>query len=68
MVARYVEDRHVVLRHDAVTVRRAGEPTEHRALAPGELTGWLDRLEVALSADELGRLLLRVRELDPGSR
>ncbi|TYL45771.1 arylamine N-acetyltransferase [Nocardioides sp. BGMRC 2183] len=64
MVARYLDDRHVVLRHDAVTVRRAGQPTEFRPLAPGEVIGWLDRLEVPLTADELGRLLLRVEELN----
>ena len=63
MVARHLPGRHVVVTHDAVTVRRPGEPTEHRDLAAGELGEWLAVLEVPLAEDERERLLARVTEL-----
>jgi N-hydroxyarylamine O-acetyltransferase len=65
MVARHLPGRHVVVTHDALTVRRPGEPTEHRELADGELGEWLASLEVPLTADEERRLLARVAELRP---
>jgi N-hydroxyarylamine O-acetyltransferase len=40
-----------------VTVRRPGEPTEHRDLADGELQQWVHDLGVPLTADEEARLL-----------
>lgn len=63
MVARFLPDRHVVLTHDAVTIRRPGEPTEHHELADGELDEVLDLLEVPLSGDERARLRTRVAGL-----
>jgi N-hydroxyarylamine O-acetyltransferase len=46
-----------------VTVRRAGEPTEHRDLVEGELEQLLHDLQVPLTADEEARLLDVVAEL-----
>jgi N-hydroxyarylamine O-acetyltransferase len=63
MVARHLPGRHVVVTADAVTVRRPGEPTEHRDLAAGELEQWLAELEVPLTGDERTRLLERVAGL-----
>ena len=60
MVARYLPDRHVVVTHEAVTVRRPGDPTEHHELAAGELEEWLGVLEVPLTDDERVRLRERV--------
>jgi N-hydroxyarylamine O-acetyltransferase len=63
MVARHLPGRHVVVTHEAVTVRRPGEPTEHRDLADGELEEWLTTLDVRLTPDEATRLQQRVAEL-----
>jgi arylamine N-acetyltransferase len=63
MVARHLPGRHVVVTHDAVTVRRPGEPTEHRELASGELAEWLDVLGMPLDDLERRRLLARVSTL-----
>jgi arylamine N-acetyltransferase len=63
MVTRHLPGRHVAVTHEAVTIRRPGEPTEHRELVEGELAEWLAELEVALTADEQARLLKRVSEL-----
>jgi N-hydroxyarylamine O-acetyltransferase len=65
MVTKHVEDRHVALTHETLTVRRPGEPTEHRALRDGELADWLDELGVPLTEDERTRLLVRLAELPP---
>lgn len=63
MVARHLPGEHVVVTHETVTIRRPGEPTEHRELVDGELAEWLARLEVPLTADEETRLQKRVAEL-----
>lgn len=63
MLTRHEEGRHVTVTATTLTVRRPGEPTEHRALVPGELTEWLRALAVPLSADEERRLLARVARL-----
>ncbi len=42
MLARHFEGHHVALTGTTVTVRRPGEPTEHRPLRDGELAHWLD--------------------------
>jgi N-hydroxyarylamine O-acetyltransferase len=63
MVARHLPDRHVVVTHDAVTIRRPGEPTEHHELEDGELDEWLATLEVSLTSEEERRLRGRVDEL-----
>lgn len=63
MVTRHEAGRHVTVTATTLTVRRPGEPTEHRVLAPGELADWLRALDVPLSADEERRLLERVARL-----
>ena len=63
MVTRHEAGRHVAVTATTLTVRRPGEPTEHRALAPGELTDRLRALAVPLTADEERRLLERVARL-----
>jgi len=60
MITKHEKGRHVTVTGSAVTVRRPGEPTEHRELAPGELAAWLRALDVRLSDDEEQRLLARV--------
>jgi arylamine N-acetyltransferase len=57
MVTRHLDGRHLTVTHDAVTVRRAGQPTEHRRLRDGELVDLLDELAVPLTDDEWSRLL-----------
>jgi N-hydroxyarylamine O-acetyltransferase len=57
ILARHAKDRHTTVSTDAVTIRRPGEPTEHRNLRDGELDQLLDELEVPLTADERKRLL-----------
>lgn len=63
MVTRHEEGRHVALTGTTVTVRRPGEPTEHRDLAEGELVTWLRALAVPLTDDEERRLLARLADL-----
>ncbi|WP_460792871.1 arylamine N-acetyltransferase family protein [Nocardioides maradonensis] len=63
MVARYVDNRHVTLTHQAVTIRRAGQPTEHRQIRPDEVGAWLNELAVPLATDERTRLLAKVDQL-----
>jgi len=57
MITKHEDGRHVTVTGTAVTIRRPGEPTEHRDLAAGELTDWLSVLEVSLTADEVSRLV-----------
>jgi N-hydroxyarylamine O-acetyltransferase len=63
MVTRHLDGRHVAVTHETVTVRRPGEPTEHRALRDGELPELLHELDVPLTADEQDALLARVSGL-----
>ncbi len=67
MVTKHLDGRHVAVTHETVTVRRPGEPTQHRALRDGELSELLDELGVPLTADEREALLARVSRL-PSSR
>ena len=48
MVTKHLDGRHVAVTHETVTVRRPGEPTQHRALRDGELSDLLDELGVPL--------------------
>ena len=63
MLTKHLPDRHVTVTHDSLTVRTPGQRTEHRPLREGELDGWLETLEVPLTADENTRLLARLRAL-----
>lgn len=63
MVTRHDEGRHTSLTHGTVTVRRPGQPTEHREIDIDELSDLLHELAVPLSPDEEGRLLARVERL-----
>jgi N-hydroxyarylamine O-acetyltransferase len=65
MLTKHVDDRHVALSHETLTIRRPGRPTEHRGLRDGELAEWLEELAVPLTGDERARLLVRVGELPP---
>jgi N-hydroxyarylamine O-acetyltransferase len=70
MLTRHLPDRHVAVTHETVTVRRPGEPTEHRELADGELESFLGELRVGLTGDETERLLAVVGRLHsrPGTQ
>lgn len=60
MITKHEDGRHVSVTGTTLTVRRPGEPTEHRELADGELVEWLRALAVPLSDDEEQRLLARL--------
>ena len=55
--------RHVSLTHRTVTVRRPGEPTEHREIEVAELRDLMHELAVPLTDEEEARLLGRVEQL-----
>jgi len=57
MLSRHGDGRHTTVSADAVTIRRPGEPTEHRELEDGELEQLLDELAVPLTPEERSRLL-----------
>ena len=63
IVTKLLADRHVSLTHEAVTIRREGEETEHREVDLDEVMAYLDELEVPLTADERSRLRERVAGL-----
>jgi N-hydroxyarylamine O-acetyltransferase len=63
MVTRHQEGRHTSLTHRTVTVRRPGEPTEHRETEVAELSDLLHDLAVPLTSDEEARLLARAEQL-----
>jgi N-hydroxyarylamine O-acetyltransferase len=63
MLTRHLAGRHVAVTHETVTVRRPGEPTQHRELRDGELSELLDELVVPLTAHEREALLARVGDL-----
>jgi arylamine N-acetyltransferase len=64
MLTRHETGQHTTVAGGALTVRRAGEPTEHRQLTPGELPELLHSLSVPLSGDEEARLLAVLAELE----
>lgn len=57
MLTKHGDGRHTAVSADSVTVRRPGEPTEHRKLRDGELEQLLHELEVPLTSSEEARLL-----------
>lgn len=64
MITKHEDGRHVSVTGTTLTVRRPGEPTEHRELEDGELAEWLRVLAVPLTEDEEQRLLARLAELE----
>jgi N-hydroxyarylamine O-acetyltransferase len=60
MLTKHLDGQHVAVTHETLTVRRPGEPTQHRQLRDGELSDLLDELAVPLTADEREALLTRV--------
>lgn len=67
VVARHLPGRHVTFTQQTVTVRRPGEPTEHRELRGGELDARLDELAVPLTGRERDGLRRAVAGLPPVS-
>ncbi|MEP9381173.1 arylamine N-acetyltransferase family protein [Nocardioides cheoyonin] len=67
MAARHLPGRHVTVTGETVTVRRPGEPTEHRPLRDGELLGFLGELGLGLTVEETDRLLETVARLTPAA-
>jgi arylamine N-acetyltransferase len=63
MVAKHLPGSHVTVTHESLTIRSAGQPTEHRPLREGELDDWLATLQVHLRPEERTRLIEKVREL-----
>jgi N-hydroxyarylamine O-acetyltransferase len=63
MLTKHVDGAHVSLTHRTVTVRRAGQPTEHREIEVPELRGQLHELAVPLTDGEEAQLLDRVEQL-----
>jgi N-hydroxyarylamine O-acetyltransferase len=63
MVTKHGADRHTSLTHRTLTVRRPGEPTEHREIDVPELRDLLHALAVPLTDEEEARLLARVEQL-----
>lgn len=57
LLAKHLSGRHVTVTSDAVTVRRPGEPTEHRPQREDELPELLRELAVPLTDEEEERLL-----------
>ncbi len=63
MLTRHGKGRHVTVTHATLTVRRPGEPTEHRPIELDEVRHYLHELEVPLTSDEEERLMRRVAGL-----
>ena len=63
MVTRHQDGRHTSLTHRTVTVRRPGQPTEHREIEVAEVRDRLRELAVPLTDHEEARLLERVEQL-----
>lgn len=63
ILTKHLPGRHVTVTHESLTVRRPGEPTEHRGLLEGEVEEWLTALDVPLTPEERSRLLTRVRAI-----
>jgi N-hydroxyarylamine O-acetyltransferase len=62
MLTRHEPGRHTTVTSATVTVRRPGEPTEHREIDLAELRELLSQLAVGLTVDEENRLLAKLDE------
>lgn len=67
MVAGQDGDTHLTLTESTATVRRPGEPTEHRPIELDELPELLARLRVPITDDEAARLMPRLAGLRAAS-
>ena len=67
MITKHLDDRHLAVTHETLTVRRPGEPTQHRELREGELADLLDELAVPLTPDERAALDTKVAQLRSGT-
>jgi len=63
MVTRYLPDRHTAVTDSTVTVRRPGQPTEHREITTDEAMALLRELAVPLTIDEEKRLIEKLDEI-----
>ena len=63
MLTKHVDGAHVSLTHRTLTVRRPGQPTEHREIDVAEVRAMLRELAVPLVDDEEERLLAKLQEL-----
>ena len=66
-VIRHVDGGHVSITHHTLTIRRPGEPTEHREIGTDEVMTQIADLGVALTDDEQHRLRRRIDELRAAS-
>ncbi|MDQ4110137.1 MAG: arylamine N-acetyltransferase, partial [Actinomycetota bacterium] len=64
IVTKLLEDRHLSLTHNTVTIRRPGEETEHREIGLDEVMAYVEELEVPLTDEERTRLGERLKALD----
>ncbi len=62
-VTRHVDGGHVSITHRTLTVRRPGQPTEHREIGGAEVLEQILALGVALTDDEQQCLLTRIEAL-----
>ena len=65
MLTKHGPDHHTAVTHETVTIRRPGQPTEHRDLREGELEQLLDELALPLTPDEETQLLEVVAGFSP---
>jgi N-hydroxyarylamine O-acetyltransferase len=65
MLTKHSPDHHTAVTHETVTIRRPGEPTEHRDLREGELEELLQELAVPLTPEEETLLLDVVAGFSP---
>jgi len=63
MLTRHDHGRHTGLTEETVTVRRPGEPTEHRRISLAEVAELLHELQIPLTDDEQERLIKRLAEI-----
>ncbi|WP_035928465.1 arylamine N-acetyltransferase family protein [Pseudofrankia saprophytica] len=68
MLTRHGDGQHTAITHSTITVRRPGQPTEHRDIDTAELRDLLRHPAVPLTDDEEQRLLDRIAELRAASR
>jgi arylamine N-acetyltransferase len=63
ILTKHLPGRHVTVTHESLTIRKPGEPTEHRKLHEGEIEEWVTTLDVPLTLEEQSQLHTKVRAL-----